>query len=47
MRWLRARWGRWPGNCAFADSDQAYAARVIGEAVRGTFWSVDWIVFLK
>lgn len=34
-------------EASFADGDQAYATQVIGEAVRGTFWSAVWIVFLK
>jgi len=33
-------------EASFADGDQAYATQVIGEAVRGTFWSAIWIAFL-
>jgi hypothetical protein len=34
-------------EASFADGDEAYRAQVIGEAVRGVFWSVVWIIFLK
>lgn len=34
-------------EASFADGDEAYRAQVIGQAVRGIFWSFIWIAFLK